>query len=64
MRDALSFIRGDFICSDIEAFVDLHGIAVNDLTPCFFGEVHRDGTFSNPCGPQDDDEIFGFIMQF
>ena len=64
MRDIVSFIWGDFICPDIKAFVDLHGIAVDDFAPEFSGEFDRGRTFSNPSGPQDDDQIFSFIMQF
>jgi hypothetical protein len=64
MRNPLFFFRGNFIGSDIETPVDLHGITVDDFAGKELGQFHRCCAFPDSGGSEDTDEIFFVRWQF
>jgi hypothetical protein len=55
---------GDFVCSDVKAFINLHGIAVYDFPFEIAGTFQCCGAFSHTGGTENDEKVFIFILQF
>lgn len=57
MRDVPSLFRGKLVGSDIEAFIDLHGVAIDDCAFEFLSKFDRGCTLAHSGGSENDDEI-------
>jgi hypothetical protein len=53
MRNSFALLERDFGCGDLDLFIDLYGVAVDDLAVELKGNFDSEGAFAGGCWTND-----------